>query len=90
MALAASDLSQNLMGVLNIAPYAACSKNETGACKSRPIVDGCKTNFPAIYIKISNTTKITAKGSCVLIEGNGFGLIRAVDRLLLAFFGIMP
>lgn len=90
VALAAADLSLNLHNVLHITPVAACTKNETEGCKNRPIVT-CEGQYPAIMVHSINLTPgVYARGSCIVVRGEGLGLLEAVDRLLLEWYGIMP
>jgi len=89
-ALAAADISQSLSKVFEIAPFPACTKNETDACKNLQIVDGCPPGIPTIHIVIDDNPEVIAKGHCIVVKGNGLDLVKAVDRLLLGWYGIMP
>ncbi|MBI1970242.1 hypothetical protein HYS47_00695 [Candidatus Woesearchaeota archaeon] len=89
VALAAADLSTSLYNILNVTPVAACMKNETNGCRNRPIIT-CKDPHPTIAIVQASTPSVTIIGNCVIVQGREFGLLEAVDRLLLAWFNIMP
>lgn len=88
VALAAADISTNLARVFNITPFAACSKNETAVCASRPIVQ-CKQGTPVIFIREDPVPAVVAKGTCITVQGSGFDLVKAANRLLFAWYGIM-
>ncbi len=88
VALAAADLSTNLVKVFNLTPYAACTKNETKACTDRPIV-GCTQGVPVIFLKEDPTPAVTVTGTCITVQGTGFDLVKAANRLLLAWYEVM-
>ena len=44
---------------------------------------------PVIELKWANKTKITSQGTCILVEGKDYGIVKAVDRLVLQWYGIM-
>ncbi|MFH0979173.1 MAG: hypothetical protein V1837_07805 [Candidatus Woesearchaeota archaeon] len=90
VALGAAELSINLATALDTAPIAACIKNETVACATRPIVS-CQDNDKAvIFIRESNETAVILNGNCIVIQGEGMNLLKAVDRVLYIWYGIMP
>ncbi len=88
VALAAADISTNLVRVFNTTPFAACSKNETAVCANRPIVQ-CKQGTPVIFIREDPVPAVVAKGTCITVQGSGFDLVKAANRLLFAWYGIM-
>lgn len=88
VALAAADLSSNLAGILQIYPYAACTRNETRGCIRRPIVS-CGSGLPIIYLKETPVASIEQRDTCLIISGQELDLIKAVDRWLLTVYGMM-
>lgn len=88
IALSSAELSLNLVKGLGIIPVAACIKNETDACKDRPIIT-CDSGEAAIFIKRANQTMVRLDGNCVILQGKGWGLVKATDRFLLKWYGIM-
>jgi len=91
-ALAASELSLNLAQALDIAPIGACTENTTEACHNRTIIS-CETDnrHAIIYLTQNSSFPIVEqKNNCLIIKGKGFDLVKAVDRLLLYWYGIMP
>ena len=91
-ALAVSELSLNLAQALDITPIGACTKNITEACHNRPIIS-CETDkkHAIIYLtEESNFPIVEQKDNCLILKGKGFDLVKAVDRLLLYWYKIMP
>lgn len=89
-ALASGELSINLGQVFNILPVAACSKNMTEACQTRPIVNCSNSDRPVIYMeRADRAAVIKENNACIRIMGNGTGIVKATDRLLYEWFGIM-
>ena len=88
VALSSAELSLNLAKGLEIIPVAACDRNETYACEDRPIKT-CDSEDAVIYMQESNETEVVLQGNCVMIRGAGWDLVRATDRLLLQWYGVM-
>lgn len=89
-ALASGELSINLGQVFNILPVAACSKNMTKACQTRPIVNCSSSDRPVIYMeRADRAAVIKENNACIRVMGNGTGIVKATDRLLFALLGIM-
>lgn len=109
LGLAAAELSLNLAQGINRQGIAACTRNVSGACESRPIVRcensimvcrgseqgniTCKLTEPVIYLDYratgSSRAEIELSANCIHLKGNGMEIVRAVDRLLLWWYGIM-
>ncbi len=87
-ALAAADIATALHRAFKITAQAACTVNESSACATRPIVN-CEPGTPVIYLKVANETKVEMDGTCLIIQGKGFEMVRAVDRFLFGVYGIM-
>ncbi len=91
MTLAAADLSK-FMNVLNsVTLVAACTKNETKACSSRPIVtcENKKNMSMVIFVKYDKTPGITMDENCLTITGEGDGLVKAYTKLLFIWYGVL-
>ncbi|PIN85996.1 hypothetical protein COV19_07305 [Candidatus Woesearchaeota archaeon CG10_big_fil_rev_8_21_14_0_10_44_13] len=88
--MAAGELSIASSTFFNKLVVAACTKNETEVCSKREIVN-CENNNqnPIIYMEEATLTKIVQDGNCIRIQGNGFELARAVDKLIYTWMGIM-
>ena len=89
-ALAVGELDQSLLTAFAKLPISACDKNETEACSNRPIITCENTNnTPVIYFKSNDTTKIIYRDNCAIVQGRGIEQVRAVDRMLLQWYGVM-
>lgn len=88
LALAASELSLHVVRALNFTVEAACTKNETDACLNRPIVT-CADNASVIYLLAESPMQISLNNSCVVLSGDGFDLLKSVDRLLFQWYKVM-
>ncbi|MFC1728647.1 hypothetical protein ACFLZ7_04275 [Nanoarchaeota archaeon] len=89
IALTAADISSNLAKVLDITPVGACTKNETEACSTRPIVTCDTENSMVILIKKSEQAKITMDDNCLIVEGQEEELTKASNKLLLIWYNVM-
>ncbi len=89
MALTAAELSINLAKGINRQLIAACTINETEACSIRPIIDCDNTNESVILLKESEQTYIEFDQNCIIVQGNGKQLLKAVDQLLYYWYGIL-
>lgn len=88
--MAAGELSIASSTFFNKLVVAACTKNETDICHKREIVN-CENNDknPVIYLEESTNTMIIQQKNCIRVQGNGFELARAVDKLIYTWMGIM-
>ncbi len=88
--LAISELAEILSKVLRVESVAACTKNITEACHSRPIIN-CDENQdnPIIYISANSPTMVRLDGNCITIQGEGLEVVRAADRFIYQWLGIM-
>ncbi len=89
LALASTELTQNMATAIERSPVAACTGDENDACAERPIKTCDNTNEPVIHLNEGGESKITLNGNCIIVEGEGFGLVKAVDRLLYQWYGII-
>jgi len=89
IALGAAELSQNMARALAIKPIAACTVNETDACFDRPIKTCPEKNESIIYLHHAAEPRIILKDTCVILEGPNLQLLKAIDRLLYQWYGIM-
>ncbi len=89
-ALASAELSVNLAQVFNIMPVAACTRNTTPVCYSRPIVNCSNPKNPVIFMDKSDDNEVVRENEgCIRIAGKGTSLVKATDRLLFDWFGII-
>jgi hypothetical protein len=90
VALAAAELSVNLATALDTIPIAACAYNVTEACYTRPIVSCQDTDKAVIFLREADETRVILEGNCMVIQGKAMELLKAVDRVLYIWYGVMP
>ncbi|MBU1704276.1 MAG: hypothetical protein KJ922_02845, partial [Nanoarchaeota archaeon] len=89
-ALAAGELSINLATVFKMLPIAACTKNTTEVCYTRPIVSCMDSDKPIILFDHADKPAVIRENeACIRITGNGTDLVKGVDRLFFQWFEIM-
>ena len=88
LALAASELTLNMVRALNVSVEAACTKNETDACKGVPIIT-CEDDESVIYLVPLPPTQLTLSGSCMTLNGEGMELLKSADRMLFQWYKII-
>jgi len=91
LSIAAAELSLNLYKALLVQPIAACSVNDTDTCIDRPVIStNCTENDkPGIFIRDIGKPAILLEGKCIYLGGEGFDLLKSVDRLLYQWYGII-
>jgi len=91
VALASAEISLTMGQVFNVKPIAACLVNETSACDDRPIVDCSSDDRMVIYIKenFNNRTSITEDTNCITVEGQGVDVLRAAEKLIYYWLGVV-
>ena len=89
--LAAADLSKFLKVVNSVTLVAACTENITDACSKRPIVtcENQEGKSVVILLKDSEKPRISMVKNCLTIEGRNEGLVKAYDKLLFIWYGIL-
>jgi len=87
--LSLSELTFNIVKGVDRDIVTSCTENAS-ICENRTIVNCESTQgLPVIQLAVANETKVEFKGTCILIAGNGYDLVRATDRVLLKWYGIM-
>ena len=87
--LALMEMNNNILQGINRNIEAACTK-ENVACDNRTIIDCDATGGkPVIELAVSESSEIEFSGSCIKISGDGEALVKAVDRMLYTWYGIM-
>lgn len=90
VALSSAELSLNLAKGIEVLPIAACIKDETDACKGRPIVTCDDSDKAVIYLKkTKEKAQVALKGNCVELSGEDWELVKATDRFLLQWYQVM-
>lgn len=90
LALAFSELGLNWARGIGKEVVTACTKNVSEACAGHPIVTCDDDDKPVFYLKVMKYPRVTLDGNCLIIEGKELDLIKATDRVLYHFYGIMP
>lgn len=87
--LALMELNNNILQGVQRNIEAACSK-ENPVCENRTIIN-CELaqGKPVIELAVAEATRIDLTGSCIKISGDGEDLVKAVDRVLYDWYGIM-
>ncbi len=88
IAISLLELNLNLVKGLGAKTTVACYKNETEACYNRPIITCDNTEEAVIFVKTGDKTKVVLDGNCIVIQGKGDDLLKAVDKVLFDFYGI--
>ncbi len=91
VALSAAEITLSLFNTFDISPIAACTVNATDACSARPIVN-CSSppvGSSVIYLKSSSQTSAIIDGGCVTIQGKGPELLRATEKVIYQWYGII-
>jgi len=87
--LAVADFNTHMSKVFEKKPIAACDRNETEPCKTRPIVTCEDAGKLVLYVKESDKFRAYYNGNCIVVEGKGLDLVKGVDRILYNLYGIM-
>lgn len=87
--LAISELSFNIAEGIALRPVGACTQQDP-VCENRTIVT-CDTaaGRPVVEFALSNITQVTLRDTCILIQGQGYDIVKAVDRLLFNWYNII-
>lgn len=88
-ALAVSELSNSLISLTQKPMTAACSFNETTACIDRPIINCQNKDKAVIQLIPESFPKVELEDNCVKIFGKDMELVKAAERFLYRFYGIM-
>ncbi len=89
--LAIGELSSNLAKGIGRQPVGSCIEDHE-ACEGRPIVNCLSTEGkPMVQLLASknNQTEVEYAGTCIKITGDGEDLVKAIDRVLYHWYGIM-
>ena len=87
--LAVSELSFNIAKGIGREPVGSCTA-DNWACENRTIVNCQNTSGkPVIELVLQNRTGIEMSGSCIKITGQEFGIVKAANRVLYRWYGVM-
>ncbi len=85
-------LSRSLAWAFGYNMTAGCTKNVTMACEKAGVVQCGDPEHPdrtVIYFKEDTETKVVLDRTCITVQGLGPDIVRAKDRLLLRWYGMM-
>ncbi len=87
--LALSELSFNVVKGLDRKPIGSCTK-EDWACENRTIIS-CENSLgkPVIELVLANESRIDISGTCIKLSGQEYGIVKATNRLLYQWYGVM-
>ncbi|MFT4343514.1 MAG: hypothetical protein ACMXYE_02085 [Candidatus Woesearchaeota archaeon] len=93
LTLAISEFSKKMTEVRQYPLVAACTRNETDACLTRPIV-ACESDHDNLImyfkeVEENNPPRITIDGTCITIQGHEEELIKATYRVIYELLGII-
>jgi hypothetical protein len=76
--------------ILPVQPVFAVTQNDT-TYAHLPILtcNDAAPLAPVIFLNVSDNTSITTVGSCIILNANNTEFLRARDRLLYAYLGVM-
>ncbi len=88
--LAIGDIDTALIKVGGIAIHTACTVQDNDACVNVSIKNCDNTNEPVIVVGQDRVAFVEHDGNCLKVYGKDMDVVRAADRLLLYWYGIMP
>ncbi|HME86950.1 MAG TPA: hypothetical protein VKE88_00900 [Candidatus Nanoarchaeia archaeon] len=89
--IVAADLAKFMNSIHGLVLVAGCTENETDACAERPIIT-CENQLDkamVVYVKESDSPKISLIKNCLTIEGRGPSLIQAQNKLMFLWYGVL-
>ena len=89
--LALSELNFNIVQGIERKPIAVCTKNDTICETDNRTILSCNNTEgkPVIELRYGEEQKITLNQTCILITGTDYGIVKAVDRLIWQWYGII-
>lgn len=87
--LALSELNFNIIKGIDKNIVASCTE-ENYVCENRTIINCQNTQGnPVIELAVENQTGIQLSGTCMKIFGQDYELVKAVDKVLLQWYGVI-
>ena len=88
--LSVSELSFNVVKGMDRIPVGSCTEAGNG-CLDRDLIS-CENNpdnRPVVELALAEEPSIIVEGTCIKVSGWEYDLVKAVDRLLYQWYGIM-
>ena len=89
IAQANAGLSLSLVNGFGYSLIAGCTNNESALCTSTAVITCYDEEKAVIYFKEAQETKVILEDNCVTVQGYGPEMVRAKDRLLMRWYGMM-
>jgi hypothetical protein len=89
IAVSTAETDMVVIQVFGKGVIASCLNNESLACVNRPIVGCDSTDAPVFYFASEENTSVLYLDNCIIVSGDRDNLLRATDRMLFDFLGIM-
>lgn len=87
--LALMEMNNNILQGVQRNVQSACTK-ENPICENRTVVNCERTEGkPVVEVAVAPAPSIELDGSCIKVSGDGEALIKAADRMLYHWYGIM-
>jgi hypothetical protein len=87
--VANAGLSMSLIKGFGYKLVASCTDNQSTVCQKNGAVRCGDEGKPVIYFKESAETKILLNETCITVQGTGPEMVKAKDRLLMDWYGMM-
>jgi hypothetical protein len=87
--VANAGLSISLIKGFGYRLIASCTDNQSMICQKNGVVRCGDEGKPVIYFKEDPVTKIILNESCITVQGEGPEMVKAKDRLLMDWYGMM-
>lgn len=90
LTLALSEINLNVVQGIRRKPVAVCTRDNETVCEGRDILNCENTKGkPVIELRYGGEPKITLKGTCILVSGEDYELVKAADRLIWQWYKVM-
>ncbi len=87
--LALMELNNNILQGVNKNIEAACTEDHP-VCENRTVIN-CNTaqGMPVVELSVSENSEVELLDTCIKVSGDGYDLVKAADRLLYRWYGVM-
>lgn len=89
VALSTAELVANWAGPLKIKHILSCTSDSDPACDELTIMSCEEAVQPTVYLKEDPEMKISRDGFCLTVQGNQQNLLRAANKLIYMWYGII-
>lgn len=87
--VANAGLSMSLIKGFGYRLVASCTDNESMICQKNGVVRCGDSDRPVVYFKEDTEAKIVLSETCITVQGSGPDLVKAKDRLLMDWYGMI-